>query len=162
MRSRRVQWIMMLALLGVATLSMAQDPFGQQSDFLPPDQAFEPTLIQDGDEVEIDWQIEPGYYLYRHSFSAQADERELSLDIPEGETIEDEYFGRSEIYRHALHMTTHPGEADTLTLHWQGCADAGLCYPPQQRTFDLESVAGASGQHHRRERAGTGCLGRCA
>ncbi len=145
MRSRRVQWIMMLALLGVATLSMAQDPFEQQSDFLPPDQAFEPTLIQDGDEVEIDWQIEPGYYLYRHSFSAQADERELSLDIPEGETIEDEYFGRSEIYRHALSMTTQPGEADTITLHWQGCADAGLCYPPQQRTFELESVAGASG-----------------
>lgn len=145
MRSRRFRWIMMLALLGVATLSMAQDPFGQQSDFLPPDQAFEPTLIQDGDEVEIDWQIEPGYYLYRHSFSAQADERELSLDIPEGETIEDEYFGRSEIYRHALSMTTQPGEADTLTLRWQGCADAGLCYPPQQRTFDLESVADASG-----------------
>ncbi|WP_245392218.1 protein-disulfide reductase DsbD [Salinicola halophyticus] len=135
----------MLALLGVATLSMAQDPFGQQSDFLPPDQAFEPTLIQDGDEVEIDWQIEPGYYLYRHSFSAQADERELSLDIPEGKTIEDEYFGRSEIYRHALSMTAQPGEADTLTLRWQGCADAGLCYPPQQRTFDLESIADASG-----------------
>ncbi|WP_110708012.1 protein-disulfide reductase DsbD [Salinicola sp. CR57] len=145
MQSRRVQWIMMLALLGVATLSMAQDPFGQKGDFLPPDQAFEPTLIQDGDEVDIDWQIEPGYYLYRHSFSAKADERELSLDIPEGVTIEDEYFGRSEIYRHALHMTTHPGEADTLTLQWQGCADAGLCYPPQQRTFDLESVADASG-----------------
>ncbi|MBZ9559106.1 protein-disulfide reductase DsbD [Halomonas coralii] len=145
MRSRRVQWIMMLTLLGVATLSMAQDPFGQQGDFLPPDQAFKPTLIQDGDEVEIDWQIEPGYYLYRHSFSAQADEHELSLDIPEGETIEDEYFGRSEIYRHVLSMTTHPGEADTLTLRWQGCADAGLCYPPQQRTFELESFGGASG-----------------
>ncbi|WP_342594249.1 protein-disulfide reductase DsbD [Salinicola lusitanus] len=134
----------MLALLGVATLAAAQDPFEQQSDFLPPDQAFEPTLIQDGDEVEIDWQIEPGYYLYRHSFSAQTDERELSLDIPEGETIEDEYFGRSEIYRHALSMTTQPGDADTLTLRWQGCADAGLCYPPQQRTFDLKSVANAS------------------
>ncbi|WP_239032089.1 protein-disulfide reductase DsbD [Modicisalibacter sp. MOD 31.J] len=134
----------MLALLGVATLAMAQDPFEQQSDFLPPDQAFKPTLVQKGDEIAIDWQIEPGYYLYRHSFSAETGERELSLDIPDGEKIEDEYFGRSEIYRHALSMTARPGEADTLTLHWQGCADAGLCYPPQQRTFDLESVAGAS------------------
>ncbi|WIX32595.1 protein-disulfide reductase DsbD [Salinicola sp. JS01] len=129
----------------MATLAMAQDPFGQQSDFLPPDQAFKPTLVRDGNGLDIHWQIEPGYYLYRHSFSAKADERELALDIPEGETTEDEYFGRSEIYRHALRMTTHPGEADTLTLHWQGCADAGLCYPPQQRTFDLESVADASG-----------------
>ncbi|KAA0019542.1 protein-disulfide reductase DsbD [Salinicola corii] len=145
MQSRLVRWIMMLALLGVATLAVAQDPFGQQGDFLPPDQAFKPTLVQDGDAVEIDWQIEPGYYLYRHSFSAQVGERALPLEIPDGETIEDEYFGRSEIYRHALSMTTQPGEADTLTLHWQGCADAGLCYPPQQRTFELESVAGASG-----------------
>lgn len=145
MQSRLVRWIMMLAMLGVATLAVAQDPFGRQGDFLPPDQAFKPTLVQDGNNLEINWQIEPGYYLYRHSFSAQANERELSLDIPEGETIEDEYFGRSEIYRHALSMTTQPGEADTLTLHWQGCADAGLCYPPQQRSFELESVAGASG-----------------
>ena len=145
MQSRLVRWIMMLAMLGVATLAVAQDPFGQQGDFLPPDQAFKPTLVQGGNNLEINWQIEPGYYLYRHSFSAQANERELSLDIPDGETIEDEYFGRSEIYRHALSMTTQPGEADTLTLHWQGCADAGLCYPPQQRSFELESASGTSG-----------------
>lgn len=144
MQSRLERWVVMLALLCVATLAMAQDPFGQQGNFLPPDQAFKPTLVQNGDKVEIDWQIESGYYLYRHSFSAQAGEREVSLDIPDGEKIEDEYFGRSEIYRRALSMTAQPGDADTLTLHWQGCADAGLCYPPQQRTFDLESVAGAS------------------
>ena len=144
-RSKLVRWLLMLALFSVATLAMAQDPFGQQDEFLPPDQAFEPTLSQDGDALEIDWQIEPGYYLYRHSFSAEAGDSELSLDIPDGETIEDEYFGRSEIYRHALSMTTRPGDADTITLHWQGCADAGLCYPPQQRTFDLEPVVGDSG-----------------
>ncbi len=145
MPSSRGRWAVALVLFAMATLAMAQDPFGQQSDFLPPDRAFKPTLVRDDNGLDIDWQIEPGYYLYRHSFSAQADKRELSLDIPEGETIEDEYFGRSEIYRHALRMTTQPGEADTLTLHWQGCADAGLCYPPQQRTFDLESVADAGG-----------------
>lgn len=145
MPSSRERWAGALVLFTMATLVMAQDPFGQQSDFLPPDQAFKPTLVRDGNGLDIDWQIEPGYYLYRHSFSAKADERELSLDIPEGETIEDEYFGRSEIYRHALRMTTQPGAADTLTLRWQGCADAGLCYPPQLRTFDLESVADARG-----------------
>ncbi|WP_235825415.1 protein-disulfide reductase DsbD [Vreelandella rituensis] len=135
----------MLAMLSIATLATAQSPFGQQGDFLPPDQAFKPTLAQDGNELAIDWQIEPGYYLYRHSFSAEAGGRELSLDMPDGETIEDEYFGRSEVYRQALNMTTRPGDADTITLHWQGCADAGLCYPPQQRTFDLApAAAGAS------------------
>ncbi|CAM3992417.1 protein-disulfide reductase DsbD [Vreelandella rituensis] len=145
MRSRLVRWVLMLAMLSIATLATAQSPFGQQGDFLPPDQAFKPTLAQDGNELAIDWQIEPGYYLYRHSFSAEAGGRELSLDMPDGETIEDEYFGRSEVYRQALNMTTRPGDADTITLHWQGCADAGLCYPPQQRTFDLApAAAGAS------------------
>ncbi|WP_227842345.1 protein-disulfide reductase DsbD [Vreelandella zhuhanensis] len=139
MRSGLVRWLLMLAMLSIATVATAQSPFGQQGDFLHPDQAFKPTLAQDGDELAIDWQIEPGYYLYRHSFSADTEGRELSLDMPDGESIEDEYFGRSEVYRQALSMTTRPGDVDTLTLHWQGCADAGLCYPPQQRTFDLAS-----------------------
>jgi len=139
MPSILMRWVLLLALLSFAASATAQSPFGQQGDFLPPDQAFKPTLVQDGDKLEIDWQIEPGYYLYRHSFSAQAGGRELSLDIPDGKKIEDEYFGRSEIYRNTVSMTTQIGDADTITLHWQGCADAGLCYPPQQRTFDLES-----------------------
>lgn len=139
MPSSLMRWVLLLALLSFTALATAQTPFGQQGDFLPPDQAFKPTLVQDGDKLEIDWQIEPDYYLYRHSFSAQSGERKLSLDIPEGETIEDEYFGRSEIYRNTVSITTQIGDADTITLHWQGCADAGLCYPPQQRTFDLES-----------------------
>jgi thiol:disulfide interchange protein DsbD len=127
----------MLALVSVASLASAQSLFSQNDAVLPPDQAFQPTLHQDGEVLTIDWQIESGYYLYRHRFSAEAQGRDLPLDMPDGETIEDEYFGRSEIYRHALSMTTRLGDADTLTLHWQGCADAGLCYPPQQKTFEL-------------------------
>ncbi len=138
---RPMQWVLLLGLLAIATVATAQTPFGQQGKFLPPEQAFKPTLTQDGDTLQIAWQIEPGYYLYRHRFSAEAGGRELPLELPDGETIEDEYFGRSEIYRQALSMTTRPGNADTITLHWQGCADAGLCYPPQQQTFDLPPSA---------------------
>lgn len=143
-RSRIVRGALMLILFGFATSSLAQSMFAQQQDILPPNQAFTPTLSQSGGSLQIDWQIEPGYYLYRHRFSAETPEGELPLDLPDGEAIEDEYFGRSEVYRHGLRMTTHPGDADTLTLHWQGCADAGLCYPPQQRTFDLPLSEGVS------------------
>ncbi|MCW4150284.1 protein-disulfide reductase DsbD [Halomonas sp. 18H] len=139
-RLRLVQWMLMLGLLCVATIATAQTFFGEQENVLPPEQAFKPTLSHDGESLEIDWQIEPDYYLYRHRFSAEADGRELSLDIPDGETIEDEYFGRSEVYRHSLRMTTQPGNTETITLRWQGCADAGLCYPPQEQTFDLASA----------------------
>ncbi|MGO2264971.1 protein-disulfide reductase DsbD [Halomonas sp.] len=137
---RLVQWVLLLGLLSVTTVATAQSFFGQQESVLPPEQVFKPTLSHDGESLEIDWQIEPDYYLYRHRFSAEADGRELSLNIPDGETIEDEYFGRSEVYRHSLSMTTQPGNAETITLRWQGCADAGLCYPPQEQTFDLASA----------------------
>ncbi|MDN3552608.1 protein-disulfide reductase DsbD [Halomonas almeriensis] len=133
------QAALVLVLCGLATSAQAQ-----QKDILPPDQAFTLKLSQSGDSLTVDWDIEAGYYLYRHRFSAATPEGEIPLDLPEGEAIEDEYFGRSEVYRHGLRMTTQPGDADTITLHWQGCADAGLCYPPQQRTFDLPLSEGAS------------------
>ncbi|WP_240724618.1 protein-disulfide reductase DsbD [Halomonas borealis] len=132
----------MLVLLSFVTSVQAQDLFAQQQDILAPDQAFKPSLSQQGDSLVVDWQIEPGYYLYRHRFSAETPQGELALELPDGETIEDEYFGRSEVYRHALRMTTTPGDAGTITLHWQGCADAGLCYPPQQQTFELPLTEG--------------------
>ncbi|MCA1771449.1 MAG: protein-disulfide reductase DsbD [Halomonas sp.] len=140
MRLRHLQGALILGLLCVTTIANAQSVFGQQESVLPPEQAFKPTLSHDGESLEIDWQIEPDYYLYRNRFYAEAEGRELSLDIPDGETIEDEYFGRSEVYRHSLSMTAQPGNAETITLRWQGCADAGLCYPPQEQTFDLASA----------------------
>lgn len=144
----RQGWLRVITSLGlmlgtcfIASVSLAQSPFGQQQEFLPPEQAFKPTLTLDDQALAIDWQIETGYYLYRHSLAAQAGSHELPLTLPEGETIEDEYFGRSEVYRHALRMTTQLDGADTVTLRWQGCADAGLCYPPQTQTFHLDDMA---------------------
>lgn len=137
--------VLMLGCLTLASLASAQGLFDREGTFLPPEEAFQPTLSRDGDSLTVDWQITPGYYLYRHRFAAEADGRRLSLTLPAGETIEDEYFGRSEVYRDTLHMTLEPGDAETLTLHWQGCADAGLCYPPQQRTFALNDLDTASG-----------------
>ena len=135
---------LMTGVLLVASVASAQSLFGQQQDFLSPDQAFKPTLSQDGQNIEVNWEIEPGYYLYRHSLDAEAEGRELTLDLPKGEMIEDEYFGSSEVYRYALSMTTPVDGADHITLSWQGCADAGLCYPPQTRTFDLNNVSADS------------------
>ncbi|ALM51468.1 protein-disulfide reductase DsbD [Halomonas huangheensis] len=130
---------LMIGALVVVSVASAQNFFGQQQDFLSPEQAFQPTLSQDGRQLAVDWEIAPGYYLYRHSLNAETDGQQLTLDLPEGEVIEDEYFGRSEVYRYALNMTTQLEGSDQVTLSWQGCADAGLCYPPQTRTFDLDS-----------------------
>ena len=151
MQARKGHWfnmlraVLMLGCLTLASLASAQGLFDREDAFLPPEEAFQPTLSRDSDHLTVDWRIAPGYYLYRHRFAAEADGRPLSPTLPAGETVEDEYFGRSEVYRDTLHMTLEPGDAETLTLHWQGCAEAGLCYPPQQRTFALNDLGTASG-----------------
>lgn len=114
--------------------------------FLAVDQAFEiqPLEKKDG-AVVVSWRIAPGYYLYRKrlAFQVLAPEQ-FKLDtpvFPKGVKVEDEYFGTVEIYRDALlkvrlPATGAPGPLK-LKVSYQGCAEAGLCYPPQERTLDL-------------------------
>ena len=117
------------------------------SPFLPVDQAFEiqPLEKKDGGLV-VSWRIAPGYYLYRKrlAFRVLAPEK-LKLDdavLPHGVKVEDEYFGAVEIYRDALLKVPLPARAALpkqlkLKVSYQGCAEAGLCYPPQERVLEL-------------------------
>nr|WP_281355507.1 protein-disulfide reductase DsbD [Pandoraea eparura] len=79
------------------------------------------------------------YYVYRHSLRAEdASGSPVALTLSAGSTHTDEFFGETEIYTGdalRLHLpATTPGP---VTLHWQGCADAGICYPPQTMTIAL-------------------------
>lgn len=129
-----------------------QDPFSsvlisQADDFLPVDQAYQLLVEgrQDG-TVDFSWGIADGYYLYRHAFAAKlqaADDShsELSMDIPPGKAKTDEYFGDVEVYYHNATATVKIPSGDAgLSIRYQGCADAGLCYPPKTRYF--QRVAG--------------------
>lgn len=91
--------------------------------------------------------IAPGYYLYRHRLKAVVGGRELALMLPDGQTKTDEFFGTTEIYRDTFEFGVANTQATTATLHWQGCADAGICYPPQTMQVDLAAPAlrGGSG-----------------
>ncbi|AYK22645.1 MULTISPECIES: protein-disulfide reductase DsbD [Pseudomonadaceae] len=113
--------------------------FGQkQQDFLPVDEAFTLHVEQpDAGGVVLRWDIAPGYYLYqeRLRFAGLAPGTEPQL--PPGEPYHDEYFGDSRIYRDSLEVQLPDANIASLELGWQGCADAGLCYPPQTRTVDL-------------------------
>ena len=86
--------------------------------------------------------IAPGYYLYRHRLEIEIDGRTVPLALPEGQTTTDEFFGTTEIYRDSLDFNVANTQATTATLHWQGCADAGICYPPQ--TMQVALVASTS------------------
>jgi thiol:disulfide interchange protein DsbD len=111
------------------------------------DQAFVFTAIADGaDRVLLDWQVAPGYYLYRHRTSAKTSTPGFSLGeiaMPEGKKKTDEFFGDVEVYYGILTATvpvTRPTGASSFEVEvtYQGCADAGLCYPPVTKTMAIE------------------------
>ncbi|HEV7269360.1 protein-disulfide reductase DsbD [Pseudoxanthomonas sp.] len=122
-----------------------------QDDLLPVDEAFVLTAAAPTrDRIEIRWQITDGYYLYRHRTGVEADPGFAAqpLQLPKGKAYRDEFFGDVETYRGEL-VATLPGRptagADSVTLKikYQGCADAGICYPPQTRTLKVTLPAGA-------------------
>jgi thiol:disulfide interchange protein DsbD len=119
-----------------------------EDDFLLPDQAFRISGAADGtDAVQVSWDVEDDYYLYRSKFKFRSKTAGIepgSPEIPAGETREDEFFGKVQILRGRvdlkLPVSRAPGSDDILTLEAtsQGCADAGLCYPPHKQTILLE------------------------
>lgn len=131
-----------------ATPALAFD----ESDLLPVDEAFvlEAVAPQAG-RVEFRFTIADGYYLYRHRFAAQPLDAGASagaLELPPGEQKHDEFFGDVETYRHAvtavLPGVVAPGrDAARLRIRYQGCADAGICYPPQSREVTVALPAAA-------------------
>jgi thiol:disulfide interchange protein DsbD len=112
------------------------NPFETKPDFLPVGKAFTFTSERlESGETQLYWQIADGYYLYkqRMKFDGLAEKPAL----PQGEAHSDEFFGEQEVYRQGLEVKIPAGVTGQVKLGWQGCADAGLCYPPQSITVDL-------------------------
>lgn len=116
--------------------------------YLKPDQAFshQQKATDDG-RIEIHWHIAPGYYLYRSRIKVEGKPSPIKgVDKPKGKRIDDPYFGQQQIYKHDTRVIITPGDAEKLELTWQGCAEAGLCYPPQHATIDIADISGAGAQ----------------
>src|SRR6516225_6448741 len=125
-------------------------------DFLPPDQAFRFAALAEGtDQVRLNWEIADGYYLYRARIKVKTTSTGAQLGappFPPGQVKTDEYFGKQEIYHHELIVSVPVARASAgqldlpLEVTYQGCADAGLCYPPQTKTVLVRlSGSGAAG-----------------
>ncbi|MFM7397347.1 MAG: protein-disulfide reductase DsbD [Gammaproteobacteria bacterium] len=122
-----------------------------ESEFLPPGQAFRVEVAPQGaDMIRIDFLVTSGYYLYRHRFNFSLDTAAGtpaatlgSPDIPQGEWKEDEFFGRQQVFHESVSVlipvSRAPGAAleIPLVVGLQGCADKGLCYPPEKRRFKV-------------------------
>jgi len=126
---------------------------GEEEKFLPVDEAFAFTAeVDDGNTIKASWDIADGYYLYRDKVSLalqDANGIELgTINMPEGKEKVDESFGKMVVYFHNLDLALplqrsklDPTDV-TLVAKYQGCAEAGLCYPPQTKTMPLSLPAG--------------------
>lgn len=114
--------------------------FSEKPDFLPANKAFVFTSerLMSG-EIRLYWQIADGYYLYQQRLKFEGLSRELQPVLPGGEDHHDEYFGQQQVYRQALELTIPASASGQIKVNWQGCADAGLCYPPQSQLIDVGS-----------------------
>ncbi|SFD75359.1 Thiol:disulfide interchange protein DsbD [Phytobacter palmae] len=139
------QRILTLILLLCSTPALAGlfDAPGQSS-FVPADQAFIFDFQQQQNELRLNWQVKEGYYLYRQQIKLTAQQADIAPpQLPFGETHNDEFYGKSEIYRQQLHLPvtiTQAAKGATLTVIYQGCADAGFCYPPETKVIPLAEV----------------------
>lgn len=115
-----------------------------QQDFLPVDQAFELQPLERADgKLIVSWRIADRYYLYRDRLKFSVTEPAGAAPgkpvLPAATKHRDEYFGEVDIFRGTLRAELpyrDPGPVK-LSVSYQGCADAGLCYPIQTRTLDL-------------------------
>ena len=134
MGSRHLLSLMLYAVLPLASAA----GLSQTSAFLPADQAFASDVWSEADGHTVAWTIAPGYYLYGHALAFEIDGQAVAADVPPGTPYHDAHFGEVSIYRDQLFVTLPTGSDGTeLVIHYQGCADAGLCYPPQQRRYPL-------------------------
>ncbi len=121
---------------------------------LPVDEAFRFEAVDTGEAFEITWTIAEGYYLYRQKlgFESSGAVQLGEPDLPAGIDYEDEFFGPQQIYRGRfvarVPYTTAGERPDTaeLVIRSQGCADIGLCYPPQAwpAVVELKRIAAAA------------------
>ena len=115
-----------------------------RSQFVPADQAFAFDFQQNQHDLNLTWQIKDGYYLYRKQIRITPEHAKIAdVQLPQGVWHEDEFYGKSEIYRDRLTLPVTINQASagaTLTVTYQGCADAGFCYPPETKTVPLSEV----------------------
>jgi thiol:disulfide interchange protein DsbD len=115
-----------------------------QAELLPPEQAFRISAQSVGDEIEVKYEIAPGYYLYRDKFAFDLSPSTLvggAPRFPPGKIHEDEFFGKVETYRDSvtirLPIRRGAEQEAVLAATSQGCADVGVCYLPNTQKVSV-------------------------
>ena len=114
--------------------------------FLPVDQAFSFDFDQQGSTLFIGWDIAPGYYLYKKKLEIIGKGADIQVpELGKGVVIEDEFFGKTEVFFDSLSVVSKLSNVvqdGVVKVRYQGCAEAGLCYPPEIISIPLSVIAG--------------------
>lgn len=149
-KAKLMQLIVFSCLLWLVPLSA--NAIGAEN-LLRAEEAFQVTGKMVGaDQLQLSWQISEGYYLYRDKISVTALTPEVVIGkplLPEGKLKHDDNFGDMIIYREQVTVTlpvTYPKTFDNFKIQvkHQGCADVGVCYPPQKNTLDIKLISPAA------------------
>jgi thiol:disulfide interchange protein DsbD len=144
--TKQIYFVLLIACCSLLTINYAKSELPiNQAEFLSPDEAFKIDYnIVDQNHVKINWIIHPGYYLYMGMFEFKSlDENKISkVEMPEGKKKQDEFFGDVDVYYYSaeadVYFLDDIKNSIELKVKYQGCADAGLCYPPVFKTITLK------------------------
>ena len=143
---KQIYFILLIACCSLLTINYAKSELPvNQAEFLSPDEAFKIDYnIVDKNHVKINWIIHPGYYLYMGMFEFKSLDANkiLKVEMPEGKKKQDEFFGDVDVYYYSaeadVYFVDDIEDSIELKVKYQGCADAGLCYPPVFKTITLK------------------------
>ena len=137
---QKLWYALCLWLLGLQLASAAVNP----DDLLPPEKAFVPTVTVSDQGVAVEFRIADGYYMYQSKITGVTEPAGLlaAPKFSEGQEKEDEFFGKQTVYHKSAQVNwpyakTAP-KSYHITLNYQGCAEAGVCYPPVETSFDIQ------------------------
>ncbi|PVZ66276.1 protein-disulfide reductase DsbD [Pelagibaculum spongiae] len=147
---------LLLLIISLGWLPAAQaNFFSDEPEILPQEQVFIPDLLRiSQNQVKASFTILPGYYLYDFRFKATVSEGSQiqpgKLILPPGKPKKDDFFGEFNAYLQEVDIIIPFSGAENkpikFTLHWQGCAEAGFCYPPASKTFELDKFVGVASE----------------
>lgn len=143
----RVLWVILASLCLLLPVSAHA-----QEDFLDPEDAFALQVAASGAEtIDVHFRVAPEYYMYRERFefallpdgAGTLGEPVFPMGLvkydPTFEKDLEVYYGQVTI---RVPVAQLPAGPFTLRIGSQGCADAGLCYPPAEHDIPLLASGG--------------------
>ena len=145
--------LFLIAFLSIFICSLASADnqssslYNKKNDFLPADKAFKFQIfsIKGLKELDIKFNIAPGYYLYKSKLNVSTDPvLDFDLIKANGKIKEDEFFGKQEVFYKTttIKLITQEPISDThkVILEYQGCSERGLCYPPISKIIKTTAI----------------------